>query len=701
MLAMICLAGCTKHQLPEPEAPASSEVVKFRIVAEYPSPEDGSKVALGYTGALEWQGDETATLIFGKKGTSNSDNPVIASVAPGVFEGAVEIPEGFTIEDLQGIVVPSENGANFRGDHADGNRLRMYVPAEQTQEQNGVFNPAYCPFYAPLTSDLLVKEGDVYTVPGLELSSAVDMVRFDVYGAAGEKVKSVRLSATDRIAATVEINLEKSGYGTSGTNVITVTAKDTPAVGTDRTDCARVFCSLSLGGDRTIHEVQVVTDKAIYTKYVDVTFPQKYRSNPKLNIYQVGLNLSTFSRMDNEVHDYYHRKVLSITKRAGLPSMQVTYTRGDDTMISFVAVNEDFYATEGRKQENSPLNTITVYQACSMSKIPLAYIAMKMVEEGRLDLMKPVYQYWGDYTVDENYAETDDEATVASLDAANSMLALFADDTAKAKAKLITSKMILLHTTGLDNGTYSKIRAVDDGDSGTWEWLRDPDYTTYLYSGPAIHILDLTLGKILGDELGAGYDDLAEYSKHYIFNKIGIVHANYYWQDEFSKIAAIGHRASGSWGGVNPTGWSSSNAAYSLRTSTEEYTKFLRWINDGADFTDKANYDAMFADYDISTDTATSWQGLVWRMEDNADIGLMYHHRGNNGNYKGWMCTIPDKDETLVFMTNGETGYNFYQAMAELFLGAKTKALASTGTALPPEETDTVGNAGSVTIIEE
>ena len=45
-------------------------------------------------------------------------------------------------------------------------------------------------------------------------------------------------------------------------------------------------------------------------------------------------------------------------------------------------------------------------------------------------------------------------------------------------------------------------------------------------------------------------------------------------------------------------------------------------------------------------------------------------------------------------MTNGETSYNFYQAMAELFLSHPTDALKSTGSELPSEETDSVGNAG-------
>ena len=682
LLALVASACMKVEQM---QVPVGGETVRLRICTSFPQQSPESKVALGEDGQLAWSGDESATLVFGIKGKSNSNNPVIHSVEPGIFEGEITIPEGFTLDDLQGIVVPSENGANFRGDHSAGNRLRMFIPAKQTQKNN-VFNPAYCPLFSPLTKeDLVAGENNTYVVPGLQLKAAADMVRFSIYGAAGENVKSVRICAIDRIAATVEINLEESGYGTNGSNVIDITVDGDAPAGTSSADGAKLFCNMSLGGDRHIHELRVVTDKAEYVKYVDVTMPVKKASNmDKLNVYPVNLNLATFTRMDKEAYDYYYRKVLSIAKRAGLPSMQITYTEGDN-MMSFVAVNEDFYAQDGRKQENAPLNTTTVYQACSMSKVPLAYIAMKMVEEGKLDLMKPVYQYWADYTVGDGYVVLDDEATITQKDAENAMLARFADETAKAKAKLITSKMILLHTTGLDNGTYSGIRAVDDGDSSTWEWLREPDYTTYLYSGPAIHILDMTLGKILGK-------DLKDYSIDYIFDKVGIVHANYLWQDEYSSIAAIGHRENGTWS--TSSSWNGTNAAYTLRTSTEEYTKFLKWINTGADFTDKANYDAMFANYGISTDSSTAWQGLVWRMEDNADIGLMYHHRGNNGNYKGWMCTIPSKDKTLVFMTNGETSYNFYQAMAELFLGHPTDALKSTGSELPSEETDSVGNAG-------
>ena len=50
---------------------------------------------------------------------------------------------------------------------------------------------------------------------------------------------------------------------------------------------------------------------------------------------------------------------------------------------------------------------------------------------------------------------------------------------------------------------------------------------------------------------------------------------------------------------------------------------------------------------------------------------------------------------TVKFITLGcKTNFYESQAMAELFLGYPTYALKSTGSELPSEETDSVGNAG-------
>lgn len=685
IFAALCMVAASCAQLESQHSPAAGETVKIRFCAEFPGAAPDTRVALGETGALSWKGGETATLIFGKD-ANNSDNPVIASVEPGVFEGEITIPNGFELSDLCGIVVPSENGANFRL-NGSKRRIRMIGYTEQTQQKDGELNPMYAPFFVPVTSEELVKNDDgTYCLPSVKLLSAHDLIRFNVFGKhadskADERVLSVNVTASGKLCCSFEYGVDGSGLGTNGASYGTVTLAEPALLPEAKADGVKLFLGVSLGGDRTVTEVVVKTDKAEYTKIVKQSLLQK-RDFTALRVYNANLDLSTFSRKDTEREDYYKRKVLSIAKRALLPSIQVTYTHGDD-MISFVVVNEDYYAKEDIKQENAQLTTRSVYQACSMSKVPMAYMAMKMVEEGKLDLMKPVYQYYGVYS-------DDDEITDEQEDADNAMLALFADEESKVKAKKITTKMLLLHTTGLDNATYSGITSGSEG-----IWKVEPDYTTYKYSGPAVHILDLLLGKILGDLHGEDYNDLAKYSMHYIFNKIGIVDANYFWKDEYSTLAAVGHYSNGTWG--TGSKWTEANAAYTLRTSTEEYTKFLKWINKGADFTggvESENYKAMFAQYGVDQDSETAWQGLIWRIENHADLGLVYHHRGNNTNFNGWMCTIPEQDKTLMYMTNGQASYNYYQAVAELFLGAKLAALDGHGSALPAEESDSVGNAG-------
>ena len=288
---------------------------------------------LDETEGLSWKGDETASLIFGKKGTDNFKNPVICSVEPGIFEGEITIPEGYTLDDLQGIAVPAENNANFRGDHSDGKRLRMLGYTSQKQAKDGEYNPMYAPFFAPLSKDRLVPvENDSYSIPSVKLLSGHDLIRFNVFGKhtdskPDEYVQSISVTASNKLCCTFEYNLEKSGVGTNGNSYGTVTLENPVLVPSSKADGVKMFLGVSLGGNRTVTEVVVTTDKAVYTKKVSQTLSQK-KDLSALNVYKANIDLSTFTRKDTERENYYKRKVLSITKRAGLPSMQVTWTKG-------------------------------------------------------------------------------------------------------------------------------------------------------------------------------------------------------------------------------------------------------------------------------------------------------------------------------------------------------------------------------------
>ena len=342
-----------------------------------------------------------------------------------------------------------------------------------------------------------------------------------------------------------------------------------------------------------------------------------------------GLSLDSVARNTAKTEADLKEELLQLAKKLSIPSIQVTYTSPSET-ISFVVVNDDFYNIQGRHQEYQPITTESVYQAASISKPPMAYIALKLAEEGKLKLDKPVYKYY------------------------RPMLDLFADKESKKKAKKITAEMIMLHLTGLDNKTYKNI-----------EYKGTPG-EKYRYSGPAIHILDLAIGHILKK-------DLRFYSKDYIFDKIGMDHSNYYWLDEYDRTAVAGfwmdgrYRYRKSWRG-------SSNAAYTLRTTSEEYTKFIRWIMNGADLSKESN-EKMFKEYFQMP--SGDYQGLIWRKDKHPELGTIYHHRGNNRTHQGWMGFFPETKETLCFFINSETKTpDFISNVISAFMGNETPIIS-------------------------
>ncbi len=678
-LCLVALTGCVREDLSvEPQ----KESVRFRLEVENPDVVE-TRVAFDGDAAdepagLEWTGNETMKLLFGKLGegqVDNTDNPTLASVAPGIFSGAVTLPGTYTLDDLQGFVVPGSYETFYDWENSTRSRIALYVPESQTQEKAGEPNWDYIPFFYDLSDgDLVTDEDGVLTFrSGITLRSTADFIRFSVYGKhpemeEGEVLKSIRIKAClnggtkQNIAGRSDWQINSTGSGTLnyGCNFVRVNLEEEVTVA-DKTDAAggvKVFAAAAFGGTRYIEKVEVETDKAVYVKTLEtpVSFPTK--NVKKFNVFKVGLNLANFTTRTSKSSREW--QINQIVRISGIPSLQVTYTKGDEVWESYIAVNEDFYGMYGVSQETQPLTTSSVYQAASISKPPLAYIALKVREEGKLDFDRPLYKYWGTYS-------DDDELTDAEEDASNGFLAKFADDASKEKAKQITALMVMHHKTGLDNSTYSNI-TYDRTPGGA-----------YRYSGPAINLLDLTIGKILGKTL-------TEYGREYIFDKIGMELSSYQYEDKYDTIGVKGYRNDGSeWQRGNLKG---PNAAYSMRTTADEYSKFLRWVLDGCDLNEESRQ--MYVDkyYNMNYDWE-EWHNLIWRTEVNEELGDIVRHTGSNGfSFRGYVGFFPDLDATIVMFANSTSpaGYDHFSAVLSLFLGNKEPlASRASGKHIPEE----------------
>lgn len=328
---------------------------------------------------------------------------------------------------------------------------------------------------------------------------------------------------------------------------------------------------------------------------------------------------------------YYQSAVLDLIRRADIPSMQVCYTRPGKT-ISFAVTNEEFYD----RPENAPyrlrdIDTQTTYEACSISKVPLAYLACRMADKGLLDLDKPLYSYFP--ALLDRFAEEDRET-----------------------AKKLTARICLTHAAGLDNTTYG--RGADDKIRFKYP------LGEYHYSGPGVMLVQRTLEHLWGEGLDT-------YSARELFHPLGMMHTNYRWQAWNEELSPYGFREgrvqrNKDWNGDR------CNAAYSMRTTAEEFTRFLYYIMDGGGLSPEM-YRQMLTRYTErpAGDAHNVHHGLGWLILDDPELGEIIYHTGNNVSFKGNALANPGRRETLVYFLNGDHPYNVNGPMTQLFFGNK------------------------------
>ncbi len=244
---------------------------------------------------------------------------------------------------------------------------------------------------------------------------------------------------------------------------------------------------------------------------------------------------------------------------------------------------------------DEPVDTETVFEACSMSKPVFAFAVMRLVEQQKLDLDRPLSEYLQKpYLPDEPLQQK------------------------------ITARMVLTHTSGLPNW-----RAGGWSAGGPLHVEFEPG-TKFNYSGEGFWYLQQVVEELIGEKMSPWIDRT-------VLQPLEMTHSSYVWRDAFNHTAAAGHDAEGHVKEDRPH-YGRENAAFTLYTTPTDYARFLIGVMPGDDaLASLLTGDSLQAMLTPTVDTGVAdvWRGLGWALV-KTDSGVVASHSGSNGT--GFRC---------------------------------------------------------------
>lgn len=274
-------------------------------------------------------------------------------------------------------------------------------------------------------------------------------------------------------------------------------------------------------------------------------------------------------------------------------------------------------------KSGAPVKTNTLFEAASMSKPLFAYAALKLVEQGKLELDRPLVEY-----LPRPYL------------------------TNQPAHRKITARMVLTHRSGLPNWRKDGWRSKNPLQ------LKFEPGSKFGYSGEGFLYLQRVVERITEQPLD-------RFMREALLKPLRMDASSYRWETNNAVLIAAGHDAKGALK-ANKRRYDRPNAAYSLFTSPSEYARFLIEMM-------KADRSAA---HSLSLDTIKEMLkpvshdpvhdrhfGLGWAVYQGPE-GVFWGHGGSNSSGFRCFCRFnPADGKGIVIMTNGIGGKALYKEL--------------------------------------
>lgn len=271
-----------------------------------------------------------------------------------------------------------------------------------------------------------------------------------------------------------------------------------------------------------------------------------------------------------------------------------------------------------------------VFQAASLTKPVIAFVALKLVKEGKLDLSAPVSHYLPDGYVHRQNPFGGASATDIDLVPASTLMR-------------IPVATLLNHSSGLPNWTNG-VLALQFEPGERWQ-----------YSGEGYLLLQAILS-------ATSAQDIESCVSKYAFEPLGMRDSRLRLTEDIRQRLVNGTSWFG-WG--RQFNFTEPNAAASLYTTAGDYAKLL------SGFLSDTSLLSLTLANPIATDTelGLTW-GYGWGVE-TAEGGPYLWQWGNNPGYRAFAMVSASSGNGFVLLTNSEDGMPLAASVARSIIPAK------------------------------
>lgn len=275
------------------------------------------------------------------------------------------------------------------------------------------------------------------------------------------------------------------------------------------------------------------------------------------------------------------------------------------------------------------VDTTTVFEAASLSKPVFAYAFLQLVDEGVMELDRPI-------------ADNYEYESIAHDERGGS----------------ITPRMVLTHSPGFPNWRPRGGQLTINFEPGS----------EFSYSGEGFVYLQMAVMDVTGEPL----DELV---RRLVFDPLDMPNSSYLWQDSYEERIALPHGSDDQPRRKNRPRPGQGNAAASLHTTAPDFGRFLTAVMNGTRLSD-STASAMLSPQ-IDVDSNVTW-GLGIGLQDN-ELGRGFWHWGDNTGYKAYTLSYPTHGLGAVWFTNSENGHLILDGMLSLLFGGHHSASAWLG----------------------